>query len=190
MGSENHDLGPIKAQVDRLSALTHQLLALSRPTAVHAGPVCIKELLTHIRPLVQPQADVDGVRIVMHFQKDMPPVCGSASRLEHLFINLFLNSVNAMSSDGGALTVKTRMDDGFVRVDVMDTGKGIEPQHLARIFEPFYTTRANGTGLGLFSAKTIVEDHDGKIDVKSKIGKGSCFSVWLPIVQQEMAVRK
>jgi len=188
MGNDNHDLGPIRAQVDRLSALTHQLLALSRPTAVHSGPVCINELLTHIRPLVQPQADVDGVRINLRVEKKLPPVCGSASRLEHLFINLFLNSISAMASEGGSLTVKACNDEGSVRVDVIDTGKGIEPEHLPHIFEPFYTTRANGTGLGLFSAKTIVEDHDGRIAVKSKIGKGSCFSIWLPIVTPEVNV--
>src|SRR5207244_835748 len=101
-------------------------------------------------------------------------------RLEHLFINLFLNALNAMQASGGTLRIEVKEQDSGVQVDVRDTGSGIKPESLPHIFDAFFTTRANGTGLGLFSAKRIVEEHSGKIDVTSQPGHGATFSVWLP----------
>jgi len=183
MATPSPSLTAARAQVDRLSALTHRLLALSRPKEIHPGPVCIKEVLTHILPLIQPQADIDGVAIRTRFEQDLPRVQGDSGRLEHLFINLFLNALHAMAQKGGTLTVAAAPDNGQVRVDVKDTGKGIEPEHLSRLFDAFFTTRANGSGLGLFSVKRIVEEHNGRVSVQSKVGKGTCFSVWLPTAE-------
>lgn len=170
-----------RTQMDRLSALTHHLLALYRPAKIHPGPVEIKEVLNKLLALVQTQAEVDGITLRTCFAEKLPLVHGDVGRLEHLFITLLLNALESMAASGGTLTVSAEMEGHGVRVDVQDTGTGIAPEILPRLFDPFFTTRANGFGLGLFSAKRIAEEHHGRISVKSEEGQGACFSVWLPI---------
>ncbi len=169
------------AQVDRLSALTHRLLALASPGDAHFSPVDLHDVMASVLAIVKPQAEVDGIIIKTRIAKQLPRICGDSTRLEHLFINLFLNAVNAMQAKGGTLTVTVKEAAGAVRIEVKDTGRGIAVENLERIFEPFFTTRANGSGLGLFSAKRIVEEHHGRLTVKSELGKGSCFTVALPV---------
>lgn len=169
------------AQVDRLSALTHRLLALASPGDAHFSPVDLHDVMGSVLTIVKPQADVDGIVVKTRIAKQLPPICGDSSRLEHLFINLFLNAVNAMQAKGGTLTVTVTEAAGEVGIEVKDTGRGIAAENLERIFEPFFTTRANGSGLGLFSAKRIVEEHHGRLTVKSELGNGSCFTVTLPV---------
>jgi signal transduction histidine kinase len=88
-----------------------------------------------------------------------------------------------MSARGGTLSVSAARDGDRVRVDVRDTGPGIQPEYLPRLFDPFFTTRANGSGLGLYSVKRIVEEHHGEIKIQSKLGRGTCFSLWLPTAE-------
>lgn len=175
------NIGTARSQVDRLSALTHRLLSLTKPSALHPMPLSVQEVIEHVLPLVRAQADVDGVQIHTRFARNLPHVHGDAVRLEHLFINLFLNALNAMSVKGGKLTITTSVNEEEVRINVTDTGYGIGREQLPKLFQPFFTTRANGSGLGLFSVKSIIDEHKGRIDVKSALGKGATFSVWLPI---------
>jgi signal transduction histidine kinase len=175
------NIGTARSQVDRLSALTHRLLGLTKPSELHPMPLDVQEVVEHILPLILAQADVDGVAIRTRFSKNIPPVHGDSARLEHLFINLFLNALNAMSVKGGTLSISTRKSDEGVCVIVTDTGYGIDKAQLSKLFQPFFTTRANGSGLGLFSVKCIIDEHKGRIDVKSAPGKGTTFSVWLPV---------
>src|SRR6185369_4979392 len=95
-------------------------------------------------------------------------------------VNLCLNALQAMAEAGGTLTLSGSARDGWVEVQVCDTGAGIAPEERDRIFEPFFTRRANGLGLGLFSCKRIVEDHGGELRVASAPGQGACFTVRLP----------
>ena len=125
---------------------------------------------------------LDHIVIRSEWQEPLPAVRGDRSRLEHLFINLMLNGLNAMASLGGMLRLSGLTDGAYVQVDIADEGDGIEDEHLQRIFEPFFTTRSNGTGLGLFSASRIAEEHKGSIAVASQPGHGSCFSIRLPAI--------
>jgi signal transduction histidine kinase len=172
-----------RAHVDRLFALTYRLLAVARPTALHPGPLNLAEVVRHIMPLIEPQATVDGISLRARFERKLPEIYGDRGRLEHLFVNLFLNALNAMSARGGTLSVSAARDGDRVRVDVRDTGPGIQPEYLPRLFDPFFTTRANGSGLGLYSVKRIVEEHHGEIKIQSKLGRGTCFSLWLPTAE-------
>jgi signal transduction histidine kinase len=98
-----------------------------------------------------------------------------------VFLNLLLNAVQAMEGGGaGVIRVELGSRDDCASVTVTDTGRGIPPQHIAHIFRPFYTTKGNGTGLGLSLARRIVEEHHGRIEVSSVVGKGSKFEVLLP----------
>lgn len=175
-------LSAAHVQLNRLCALTHRLLALRDVPVLYPVPVPIRPLLSGLLPLVRPQAEIDGVTIRTRFARSLPDVCGDAGRLEHLFIILFLNALRAMAERGGRLLVTGSTDGARVRVDVKDTGKGIPPEHLSRLFDPFYSTRTDDPGLGLFSAKRIVDEHQGRIRITSRPGGGTCVSVWLPTV--------
>ncbi len=103
--------------------------------------------------------------------------------MERVFYNLLLNAAQA-SPPQGAVTVKTRPADGGIEVSVIDRGSGIDPKHLENIFNPFFTTKSEGVGLGLAIVSKIVDEHDGKIVVESQPGEGSVFRVYVPLRQK------
>ena len=107
---------------------------------------------------------------------------GSKDQLEAVFMNLALNAEAAME-DGGTLTINAKHQGNEVVIDFIDTGCGIEPDKIERIFDPFFSTKPNGTGLGLFLSYGIIEGHHGTITVKSKVGHGANFTIRLPIHQ-------
>jgi signal transduction histidine kinase len=122
-----------------------------------------------------------GIMLEKHLAPELPPVWGNSARLQHVFTNLIINAQQATPSGGTVrvLTERAEQPKG-VWVHVEDTGEGIPPEALERIFEPFYTRKEHGTGLGLSIAKQIIEEHGGEIRVASELGKGARFSVFLP----------
>jgi signal transduction histidine kinase len=133
--------------------------------------------------LLRNQKQFRQVHLHEELQPDLPLINGDTNQLQQVLLNLALNGCEAMP-EGGTLTVQTRVsDDRYVRLDVSDTGEGIPPERLDQIFEPFFTTKSasKGTGLGLSVTYGIIEQHQGHIDVHSTIGRGSTFSVYLPI---------
>jgi signal transduction histidine kinase len=123
---------------------------------------------------------------------DIPPIVCSPSQVNQVFLNLVTNAVQAMPDERGTITLTTRAADGGVAVDIADDGKGIAPEVLPKIFDPFFSTKeiGKGTGLGLSISYKIVEQHGGRIDVESQVGAGTKFTVWLPLtppVEAELA---
>lgn len=172
--------GAIAQQVDRLYTLTHSLLALSDESPSDPGAVEISDVIDSVFQLVRGQAEIDGVVLSHHTEPDTPPAFGNPRRLEHLFINLALNGLNAMAASGGALDVAISTDGCRIKIDLTDTGPGVPVEYIDQLFDPFFTTRSNRTGLGLFSARRIVEAHNGEIRVTNRDGGGACVTVWLP----------
>ncbi len=127
-----------------------------------------------------------GITLVKQLAPDLPPVWGNAARLQHVFTNLLINAQQA-TPNGGTVRVLTEPSEEpkGVWIHVEDTGHGIPPEDLEKIFEPFYTRKAEGTGLGLSIAKQIVEEHGGEIRVFSKVGQGTRFSVFLPATEAQ-----
>jgi signal transduction histidine kinase len=122
-----------------------------------------------------------GITLEKRLAPELPPVWGNAARLQHVFTNLLINAQQATPSGGTVRVITERADEPKgVWVHVEDTGEGIPPEALEKIFEPFYTRKEQGTGLGLSIAKQIVEEHGGEIRVASELGKGARFSVFLP----------
>jgi two-component system NtrC family sensor kinase len=121
----------------------------------------------------------------------VPQVLGDRESLRSLFTNLIINGMQAMEGaegeGGGSLRVGLTSDDGRARVTVADTGAGIDPAHIDKIFEPYYSTKETGTGLGLAIARKAVEDHDGTITVESTPGHGTTFTVELPTTERMKA---
>ncbi|MEJ7617932.1 MAG: ATP-binding protein [Pyrinomonadaceae bacterium] len=117
----------------------------------------------------------------------MPPVEADVESLRSVFTNLIINGLQAMDGKGGSITIKIFADDEHVTTVISDTGRGISPEHLPQVFEPYFSTKETGTGLGLAIAAKAVEDHGGTITVESQFGAGATFTVVLPAEHGERA---
>jgi signal transduction histidine kinase len=174
-------LRTIRDQIDRISNLIRTLLNIARPKEPARVPVELPDLFDATLTFLSDKFRKRNVKVELHVE-DVPPVWGDAERLQQLFLNLFLNAVDAMF-DGGTLRINLApAGEDRVEILVSDTGKGIPPEDVRRIFDTFYTTKpaGEGSGLGLVVARTIVLDHDGTIDVTSEVGKGTEFRITLP----------
>ena len=137
--------------------------------------------------LVKNQIMLAGIKLDVEIPEALPQVCGNLRGLQQVFMNLLLNSIQAMR-EGGTITISVAADrPDFVRFDVRDTGAGMEPETVEHIFEPFFTTKSagRGTGLGLAVSYSIVKRHGGQIEVESEVGGGTVFRILLPTARAE-----
>jgi PAS domain S-box-containing protein len=168
--------------IQRTSAIIENLLKYSHPsTTTRATLVNLVSLIQETMTLVTYHAKIHKIEMTPSFPKEPIMVQGVATLLQQVFMNIFLNAINAMPT-GGLLGIDVKMDHPEVRVQITDTGCGISPDEIGKIFDPFYTTSivGQGTGLGLSLCYSIVKQHRGTIDVESVKGRGSVFTVTLP----------
>jgi C4-dicarboxylate-specific signal transduction histidine kinase len=159
------------------------MLAFSRPADVTRGPVDLSQLVRDTLRLLQHQLQLSGVTIQLHLPDRLPPVSANEQQLQQVLVNLVMNAAHAMeASERRVLEIATRAEDGQVVLAVRDTGVGMTPETRARLFTPFFTTKApgQGTGLGLSVTRRIVEAHGGRIEVDTDPGRGTAFEVRLP----------
>jgi len=174
----------ILGQAERAAEIVKGLLDFSRSEHPEFEPLDIAGVIQDTLKLVRNQLSLSGIQAELDLPQDLPRVQGNRKSLQQVFLNLFINAIQAML-EGGSLTVRaySTPDGQWLKVQVMDTGMGIAAEHLPHIFDPFYTTKqvGRGTGLGLSVTYGIVEKHGGHIEVESEKGKGSTFSVVLPV---------
>ena len=181
-------------EVDRVNLLIEQLLDLTRPTTLHLDPLNIHELLEEVL-LLEREAVADwDVTVKKIFDPSLPPIMGDRAQLTQVFLNLIKNAFQAMNGKG-RLTITTRMEtdfhireqgkkrNQFIWVDVEDNGPGIREEDIEHIFSPFFTTKNNGSGLGLAVCHRIVNEHGGLIRVESREGEGATFKVSLLVAE-------
>jgi len=175
----------IVKQTFRASEIVNNLLNFSRTGAAQLIEVDINSVLEETLALVQHPLKSAQVQVVKNYNDDLPAVLGSVTRLQQVFLNLFMNARDAMPQ-GGLLQVSTLAHNGSVAIEVTDTGAGIPPENLQRIFDPFFTTKATGrgTGLGLSVSYGIIKEHAGKVDVRSTPGKGTSFRLEFPVARK------
>jgi len=175
----------IVKQTFRASQIVNNLLNFSRTGAAEPGEVDLNSVLEETLTLVQHPFQTAQVSVVRNYREKLPPVLGSTTRLQQVFLNLFMNARDAMPG-GGMLEVRTTTHNGSVEIEVTDTGMGISAEHIHRIFDPFFTTKASGrgTGLGLSVSYGIIKEHAGKVDVRSTPGKGTSFRLEFPIAKK------
>jgi two-component system sensor histidine kinase PilS (NtrC family) len=164
---------------DRLNQMIRSFLEYSRPTPLSPEAVNVSEMLDEVLVLLEHRELPSGLKIA----RDFPPSLFwpvDTQRLRQALWNLCLNALQAMPK-GGALTVSARADHGILRISVADTGEGIAPADLAHVFEPFFSTKPEGSGLGLALVHRIVQDHGGDIEVHSQAGAGTTFLLTLPL---------
>lgn len=175
----------IVKQTFRASEIVNNLLNFSRTGGTAAAEIDLNSVLDETLSLVQHPLKAARVSVVRNYAKKLPPVLGSTTRLQQVFLNLFMNARDAMPA-GGMIEVRTAAHNGSVEIEVSDTGAGIPPEQLHRIFDPFFTTKASGrgTGLGLSVSYGIIKEHAGKVDVRSAPGKGTSFRLEFPAARK------
>jgi signal transduction histidine kinase len=173
----------LKAEVARINTRITEFLKYTRPASLELRALDLRELVADSLRMVEVQADESGVETRMEADAEARTVVfGDAESLRSLFTNLIINGMQAMEgAEGGRLTVGLTSEDGRARVRISDTGRGIAPENVSQIFEPYFSTKETGTGLGLAIAKKSVEDHGGTISVESRPGEGTTFTVALPL---------
>lgn len=171
-------------QIDRLVKITRRLLDFSRavPDEFPLELVQINGALKEVTELVRHQFKSGKIELVVELGENVPQIFGNTLYLQQVFLNLIMNARDAMPN-GGRLLIHTEYINGFARLHFSDTGEGIDPENLAKVFQAFFTTKekGKGTGLGLSVAHRIIKQHEGTITVESQIGIGTTFSIAIPV---------
>jgi signal transduction histidine kinase len=173
------DLG---AEIGQITRILTDLLQAARPHPPEIRSSDLNITVEHAVALARQQVPSVSIRIELQKDSRLPNVEHDSDQIHQLLLNLLLNAVQAIDGEG-TIRVEMSLLKGDAAITVVDTGRGIAPEHLPNIFRPFYTTKGNGTGLGLSMARRTVEDHHGRIEVTSDIGKGARFLVVLPLLQ-------
>lgn len=190
-------------EVERINAIVSQLLNFSRPVKPTLVPLSLQSTLDDAWQLIAQQIKSRGLSFVRDYHAKNDRLLGDKGLLSQVFLNLFLNGMDAMDR-GGTLTISTntvcvplqswqqgqQQDREWIEVRVRDTGCGISPADRQRIFDPFFTRKANGTGLGLSVTHGIIAEHQGMIDVESEPGAGTCFRILLPLLTSSCEASK
>jgi len=185
-------LSVVPRELERINTIVERLLELARPARLTFKPLRLPALLERVLELYGDRLEAQSIRVVRDWRRDVPVVWVDQEALYRALVNLVANALDAMPR-GGRLTLRVAWSDAEtlasaragtrrVAVEVEDSGTGIEPADLDRIFNPFFSTKEGGTGLGLALTQKIVEDHGGSIDVRSGLGAGALFRIVLPLM--------
>ncbi len=182
-------LDKIAKQTFRASEIVNSLLNFSRTSRTEFGEVNLNRVIEETASLLEHQLAKNRVKLELELDHSLPPIKGNAGKLQQVFLNLFLNAQDAMEG-GGSLRVRSSTNSKSALVDVADSGKGIPAEAIARIYDPFFTTKSakKGTGLGLSVTYGIVREHGGTIEVESLPGAGTCFHLDFPLVGAPVSV--
>jgi signal transduction histidine kinase len=164
----------------RLVNLSNDFLRFARVTDLHAAATPLDGVVERMIDFFAPTAKQQGIEVRWYPAPDLPPVQIDEDMFDQVLLNLVLNAEEAMPN-GGTLTLQSRVETGWVVLDVIDTGCGIPPDMLPKVFKPFVTTKEGGNGLGLATAKKVVTAHGGRIDAQSEPGRGTKFTIRLPV---------
>ncbi|NPV73902.1 MAG: PAS domain S-box protein [Pelotomaculum sp.] len=173
----------ILAELKHVNNLISEFLQLAKPGCSRRAPCSIEKLIKDVVMLVESEAYLRKLEIDLAVTGGIPPVMGDGEQLKQVFLNFIKNSFDALSP-GGKLVLETAWDrrEGFVRIVFKDNGAGMDEETLKSIFNPFFTTKENGTGLGMFINKKIIDNHGGRIEIQSEQGKGTTVTVLLPAI--------
>lgn len=172
-------LAVARGEINRLDYIITQFLGAIRPTAPQLQPASLNEVVGQTIELLRPELENRGIDVEEKLSDRLPVISFDAAQIRQVLVNLCKNAMQAMSR-GGLLKLITEPAQDGVWLVVADTGGGIPTELLTRIFEPFYTTKKKGSGLGLMIVQRIIRDHGGRIELESNVGSGTTFRIWLP----------
>jgi two-component system NtrC family sensor kinase len=177
-------LGDVQNEVLRIQSILNDLLSYARPRPPTFHPADLNTTIEQAILMARQQVRTRPVQVLFVPDTSMPPVCHDPALLQQVVLNLVINGIQAISGEG-KVEVAIAREDPYALITVKDTGKGISPDALPKIFKPFFTTRKEGTGLGLSLASGIVQSHGGAIEALSILGQGTQFRIQLPIVRSK-----
>ncbi len=180
---ENY-LAVAKGEITRLDYIVSEFLQAIRPTRPQLKSGSLNELAHQTLVLLRPELENRGLAVIEQFARQLPAAFIDAAQIKQVLLNLIKNAMQAMNK-GGTLTLATGEGPQGVWLSVDDTGGGIPQEQLSRIFEPFYTTKEKGSGLGLMIVQRIVREHGGRIELESRVGEGTRFRIWLPLHERK-----
>jgi signal transduction histidine kinase len=160
--------------------MVEQFLSLARPLEIKPEELSVQDVLNEVATLVEGETQQSKVQIRVVARPTLPPLKADREYLRQTLLNLILNGLQAMP-EGGTLTLEANTSNGNILISVTDTGIGIAPENLARIFDPYFTTKARGSGLGLAISRRTIEAHGGTITAANESGGGCRFLISLPI---------
>ncbi len=178
-----------KGEINRLDYIITQFLQAIRPTPPQLQPGSLNEVALKTLDLLRPELENRGLSIKEKLTRQLPNAPIDSAQMQQVLVNLIKNAMQAMTR-GGVLTLQTGASADNVWVSVADTGGGIPQEQINRIFEPFYTTKKKGSGLGLMIVQRIVRAHGGRIELESNVGRGTTFRVWLPLHERSTRLLK
>jgi signal transduction histidine kinase len=191
LGRRDHDdytrakLELVDDQLRRIQGILRELINFSRPASTERTKLSLADVLAEALDIAKYYKGVKSRSVAVDVPTDLPPLVGVRGQLVSVFLNLVLNAIDA-TAKGGRIALEAAGEAGGVRVRVHDDGAGIAPAHQARLFQPYFTTKRHGTGLGLFMSRQLLAQHGGRIECTSVPGSGTTFIVWLPAAAEEV----
>lgn len=175
----------LKKEVARINTRITEFLKYSRPTRLELRPLNLQHLTEDALRMVEVQAAESGIETRIETVGEAPVIMGDEDSMRSVLTNLIINGLQAIDGEGGRLTIRLASDheSRAARIDITDTGRGIPPENISQVFEPYFSTKETGTGLGLAIVKKAVDDHGGTIQVTSEPGSGTTFTITLPTSQ-------
>jgi len=175
-------LATVHRETSRLRDILDDFLRYAGQLELHRNPVDLNELLAELVDFFSPQASLQRVQLRLRKHEPGPLVANvDAKLIKQTLLNLMLNALQAMSARGGDLILSATRDSDHARIDVIDTGTGIPPEALGKIFDAYYSTKKGGTGLGLAMSRRIILEHGGTLTARSEPGKGTDFTLRVPL---------
>jgi signal transduction histidine kinase len=162
-----------------------QFLRAIRPSKPHLRREAVNAIVEESLRFFQPEIKDRGIVVETELRSDLPRIELDRDQLKQVFYNAIKNSFEAMKRRG-VLRIRTDRDDSHITISFTDTGGGISPEHLSRVFEPYFTTKSGGSGLGLLIVRRIVREHGGELALESKEGKGLTLTIRLPILEHRV----
>lgn len=175
----------VQKEVHRLENILNDFLRFAKKHGLHFEKCNINKIVDSVLDFIAPEAMEKSIRILKSFYTDMPDCDVDSNEIKQALLNIILNAQQAMPK-GGELIVRTNKKGKHIIIDITDTGVGIPHDKMDKIFQVYFSTKKTGTGLGLPTSRRIIEDHKGAINVHSEDGKGSCFTIKIPICQSAL----
>ena len=174
-------LNIIERNSKRIADLITQLLQSSNPSEMKLGPVSLNTILKKVIVLVEDRVMLRNITLTFREGKTDHPITGDADKLEMALLNIIINAIEAVKDDTGTIDISVIEQPDFVRVTVSDNGRGISKENLTKLFEPYFTSKRNGIGLGLATTLNILQSHEAAIEVSSEIDRGTLFLISFPL---------
>ena len=172
----------IGQEINRINEIVSEFLILGKPSAVKTDLIDLRDIITELIPLIDYEAKRNQHHLSIILPDDPIYIKGSKDQMKQVVLNITKNAIEAMK-EKGIITIMLEVVENKAQLSISDTGQGISPKQMKRIFNPFYTSKETGTGLGLVICKRIIESNDGHIEIKSKLNKGTIVIIQLPILQ-------